>query len=94
MAKYVAISILAPGVENFRQAKEMFGRQGASPGTGAIYAGFDGKTFITVIERDGTDLASTATYAPFFESTTVIPVVDVDSAWVSAMETALTNLDQ
>ena len=32
-----------------------------------------------------------ATYAPFFESTTVIPVVAMDEAWIKSMQTAIGN---
>jgi hypothetical protein len=37
-------------------------------------------------------MAGTATYAPFFESTIIIPVVDVDEAWTTAMVTAIANM--
>lgn len=36
-------------------------------------------------------MVTSATYAPFFESTTVIPVVDVDAAWITAITTAMGN---
>ena len=90
--KYVTTVRLAPGVENVKQAFEVFGRVGSAEGTQALYAGTDGKTFIVVIEADEPDMVNAATYAPFFESTTVMPVVDVDEAWMSAMATAIGNM--
>ncbi|MDH3679622.1 MAG: hypothetical protein OEV40_06675 [Acidimicrobiia bacterium] len=47
---------------------------------------------MTIIETDQPDMAGAATYGPFFEESTVIPVVDVDDAWMSAMTTAMENL--
>lgn len=87
--KYVSIVRLAPGVDNVRQAFETFGKHGNVEGTQQLYAGTDGKTFVSISESDSPDMAGIATYAPFFESTTIIPVVDVDDAWTNAMVTAI-----
>ena len=51
-----------------------------------------GKTFVTITSGDDPDVAGTSTYAPFFESSIVIPVVDVDEAWTTAMMTAIANM--
>jgi len=91
--KYVTTVRLAPGVENVKKAFEVFGKVGNAEGTQALYAGTDGKTFITVVESDDPDMVTAATYAPFFESTTIMPVVDVDDAWINAMVTAIANMD-
>jgi len=89
--KYVVISKLAPGVENSRKALEVFVKAGLAAGTEATWAGTDGKTFINVVETDSPDMTVSATYAPFFESVTVIPVVAVDGAWMEAIQAAQAN---
>lgn len=91
--KYITTLRLAPGVENVKHAFEVFGRVGNAAGMQSLYAGVDGKTFITVIETDDPDMVTAATYAPFFESVTVVPVVDVNDAWMIDMATAIGNLD-
>ncbi len=91
--KYVSIVRLAPGVDNMKRAFEVFGKQGNVEGTTALYAATDGKTFIGISESDAPDMAGIATYAPFFESNTTFPVVDVDDAWVEAMITAIDRMD-
>ncbi len=90
--KYVLISHLAPGPESVKRAFEVFGRVGAAEGTQALYAATDGKTFITVVEADEHDMERIATYGPFFDQVTVLPVVDVDEAWMEAMGRAMDNL--
>jgi len=80
--KYIVISRLAPGVENARQALEVYGKAGLPPGTEGSWAGMDGKTFISVVEQDVPDMVTSATYAPFFEETTTIPVVSLDDKWI------------
>jgi hypothetical protein len=92
--KYVSIVRLAPGVDNVKRAFEVFGKHGATEGTEVLYAGIDGKTFVTISDGDDPDMAGTSTYAPFFESSTVIPVVDVDEAWTTAIMTAITNMSE
>lgn len=89
--KYIVISRLAPGVDNSRQALEVFTKTGLPPGTEATWAGTDGKTFINIVETDAPDVTASATYAPFFEETTVIPVVPVDNAWIEAIRAAQSN---
>lgn len=89
--KYVVISKLAPGVENSRKALEVFMKAGLAPGTEATWAGTDGKTFINIVETDTPDMTTSATYAPFFEETTVLPVVPVDGAWMEAVQAAQAN---
>ncbi len=91
--KYVTMVRLAPGVDNAKKAFEVFSRVGTTDGVQALYAGTDGKTFIQVTETDDADLVNAMTYAPFFESTTIMPVVDLDETWVASMTTALGNID-
>ena len=85
------ISKLAPGTDNARQALQVFTKVGLVPGTEATWAGSDGKTFINIVETDAPDITTSATYAPFFEETTVIPVVPLDDAWMKAAQTAESN---
>ena len=92
--KYVSIVRLAPGVDNVKRAFEVFSKHGTTEGTEVRYAGGDGKTFVTITDSDEPDLAGTSTYAPFFESSMVIPVVDVDDAWTTAMMTAIANMSE
>ncbi len=89
--KYVVISKLLPGVDTAKQAFAVFGKVGVGEQTIATYAGTDGKTFINVVETDAPDMTVSVTYAPFFESTTIIPVVDVDDAWIKAVQAAMGN---
>jgi hypothetical protein len=89
--KYVVISRLAPGVENSRKALEVFTKVGLPSGTEATWAATDGKTFINLVETDAPDMTASGTYAPFFEETTVIPVVPVDGAWMEAIQAAQAN---
>ena len=89
--KYVTVARLAPGVESVRQAFEIFGKIGQAEGTQNLYACADGKTFIVISESDELDMVNAASLAPFFETTTIMPVVDVDDAWVEAMTKALAN---
>ncbi len=89
--KYVVVSKLAPGVDNARKALEVFGKAGLAPETEATWAGVDGKTFINIIETDVPDMTVAATYAPFFEETTVIPVVALDATWMEALQAAQSN---
>jgi hypothetical protein len=89
--KYVAIFKLAPGIDTARKALEVFGKVGVQDGTEATWAGVDGKTFITVIETDTPNMTVAATYAPFFEENTVIPVVPLDAEWLEAMKAAELN---
>ena len=91
--KFVVISKLAPGVDNTRQALEVFKKVGLPNGTEAIWAAADGKTFINIVETDSPDMTSAATYAPFFSENTAIPVVAVDASWMEAMEAAVANLE-
>ncbi len=89
--KYIVISRLAPGVDNARTALEVFTKVGLPEGSEALWAGTDGKTFINVVETDAPDITIAATYAPFFEETTVMPVVAVDDAWMQALQAAQSN---
>ena len=89
--KYVVISRLAPGVENARKALEVFQKAGLPPGTEETWAAVDGKTFINIVDTDVPDIAASATYAPFFEETTTIPVVMLDDAWMKAIQAAQAN---
>ncbi len=89
--KYVVISTLAPGVDNASKALEVFMKAGLAPGTEATWAGTDGKTFINIVEAETPDMKTSATYAPFFESVTVIPVVAIDAAWMEAVQGAQSN---
>jgi hypothetical protein len=93
--KYVVISRLAPGVENYRKSLEVFMKAGAPPGTQTLYAAADGKTFISIIESDDENdmraVVSSLTYAPFWEETTIHTVRDVDEAWLQAIQEAQAN---
>jgi len=91
--KYVIISKLAPGTDNARQALAVFQKVGVAPGTEATYASGDGKTFVSIVESDSPDMVTTYAFAPFFESTTVVPVVAVDEAWMTAVTTAQSHWD-
>ena len=86
--KYIVISKLAPGVDNARKALAVFKKAGLPGGTEATWAGVDGKTFFNIVETDSPDMQGSSTYAPFFESTTAVPVVPVDAAWLKAVEAA------
>ena len=85
--KYVVISRLAPGVDSARKAFEA----GLPAGTESVWAGADGKTFVNIVESETPDIVASSTYAPFFEASTVIPVVAVDDAWIEAIRAAQAN---
>jgi hypothetical protein len=87
--KYVVISKLNTGTDNAKAALAVFSKTGTAPGTEALLAGADAKTFVSIIEADTLDTANAATYAPFFESVTVIPTVPVDEAWMIALQSAV-----
>ena len=89
--KHMIISRLAPGVDNARKALEVFMKAGLPPGTEATWAGADGKTFINLVETDDPNMTSAATFSPFFEESTVIPVVPLDDAWMEAIQAAQSN---
>ena len=91
--KYVVISRLAPGVDGARKAFEVFLKAGLPAGTESVWAGADGKTFINIVESESPDITTASTYAPFFEESTVIPVVAVDDAWMEAIRNAQANWD-
>jgi hypothetical protein len=74
-----------------RKALEVFTKAGLPPGTEATWAATDGKTFMNIVETDAPDMTASATYAPFFEETTVIPVVALDDAWINAIQAAQAN---
>ena len=87
--KYVTISTLKPGIDNAKKALEVFTIVGNAEGTETLLAGIDGKTFVNIVESDDPDLATAMTYAPFFESVTVIPVAEVDDKWMAAIQKAV-----
>lgn len=89
--KYVVIGRLAPGVDGARKAFEVFQKAGLPPGTESVWAGADGKTFVNILESETPDIVAASTYAPFFEKSTVIPVVALDDAWIEAIRTAQPN---
>jgi hypothetical protein len=91
IVKYVFIGKLTPGVENARKGFEAFMKVGASDEVESSWIGFDGKTVINIVETDSYDMTISATFAPFFEEATVIPVVAVDDAYVSAVQAAQAN---
>jgi hypothetical protein len=91
--KYVVISRLAPGVDNARKALEVFSKAGLPPGTESVFAGTDGKTFVNLVDTDIPDMTAAATYAPFFEDSTVIPVAPLDDAWLESIRAAQANWD-
>ena len=89
--KYVVISRLAPGVDNVQAALATFMKVGVGDDTEATYAVADGKTFINIIENDSPDMTLASSYAPFFESTVIYPVVAVDAAWLESIQAARAN---
>jgi hypothetical protein len=89
--KHLIISRLAPGIDNARKALEVFQKAGLPPGTEATWAAADGKTFVSIVETDALDMTTSATYAPFFEESTTIPVVPLDDAWMKAIQAAQDN---
>jgi hypothetical protein len=89
--KHLVMSRLAPGVDNARKALEVFQKAGLPPGTEATWAAADGKTFFSIVETDAVDMVTPATYAPFFEETSTIPVVPLDDAWMQAILAAQNN---
>jgi len=92
MGKYVTIARLAPGVDNVKKSFEVFGRIGATANS-QNYAAADGKTFVSIVETDQPDMVTQMTFAPFLEEVTIIPVVDMDDAWVAAVTAAFGNLE-
>jgi len=91
--KYVVISHLAPGVDSARKVFEVFQKAGLPTGTESVWAGLDGKTFVNIVESDTPDMVGASTYGPFFDKSTVIPVVALDDAWMEAIRTAQANWD-
>jgi len=91
--KYVVIARAAPGVENQRKALEVFLKAGPAPGSQGLLAAADGKTYIDIVEIDELDLTTALTYAPFFETFEVLPVVSVDEAWLQAVQAAQAKWD-
>jgi hypothetical protein len=90
--KYVIISRSAPGIDATRHGLEVFAKAGLPSQAVESWAGVDGKTFVTVVEAgDEYDLVASLTYAPFFQSVEVIPVVPLDDAYVGALRTAMGN---
>ena len=89
--KYIVINKLAPGVDNALKALEAFTKVGLPEGVESTWAGTDGKTFINIVETDAPDMVVAGTYAPFFEDTTVIPVVALDAAWIEVIQAAQAN---
>jgi hypothetical protein len=89
--KYITISRLAPGVDNARAALEVYGKAGLPPGTVSSWAAVNGTTFIALVESDAPDMVTSTTYAPFMAETHVIPVVDMDGAWLEALQQAQAN---
>ena len=89
--KYVVISRLAPGVDSARKAFEVFQKAGLPPGTESVWAGVNGESFVNIVESEAPDMVAASTYAPFFEESTVIPVVALDDAWIEAIRTAQAN---
>jgi hypothetical protein len=89
--KYVVISKLSPGIDNAKKALEVFGKVGSGADTEMLLAGTDGKTFVVFIDSDTPDMTVSLTYAPLFESVEVIPVVPMDDAWMTAIQSAVSN---
>jgi hypothetical protein len=91
--KYVLIARQGKGTENARKTLEVFMKAGPAAGTQALYVGMDGRTVINIVESDTPDLAAGLTYSPFFEQFDVVPVVDVDEAWLEAAQAAQVTWD-
>jgi hypothetical protein len=91
--KYAVISKLAPGIDNARKALEVFGKVGLSPETESAWAALDGKTFVIFVDQqqDVPDMMASLSFAPFFEESTVIPVVPLDDTWLKTIQAAQAN---
>jgi hypothetical protein len=64
--KYVVTSGLKPVVENAKKAFEVFQKTGPARGTEALLAGYDGKTFVAIIDTDNPGMAVTSNYPRFW----------------------------
>jgi hypothetical protein len=85
--KAITILRMHPGAETQRKALELFLKHGSSDGNEWVLGSADTQTYIALGELDA-DIASNATYAPYFD-VEVIPVVDLDESWVAAMQEAV-----
>lgn len=83
--KYISILRMHPGTELQAEALKTFLAHGPVEGTEWLLASTSSKIYISLGSADTPDIAGLATYAPFFDVET-IPVVDVDEAWVNAMQ--------
>jgi hypothetical protein len=45
------------------------------------------------VKIGGSRMVSSYTYAPFWEESTIVPVVDVDETWIQAVQAAQANWD-
>jgi hypothetical protein len=82
--KYMVVATLAPGVDNARQAFEVFLKTGPWEGTEKLWADSAGRTFFNLTETDGPPpLVGGLTYSPFFADWNVYPVVEVDEDWLT-----------
>jgi hypothetical protein len=88
--KYLTITRLAPGTDNARRALETYGKVGTGDQFTNIWAAVDGKTFYSISDADP-DMTLAMTYAPFWEEITVVPIVDLDGAWLTAAQAAQGN---
>jgi hypothetical protein len=69
---------------------EVYGKVGVGDQFTQMWAAADGKNFYAISERDP-DMALAMTYQPFFEETIVVPIVDLDDAWLTAAQAAQNN---
>lgn len=87
--KTISILRMRPGADVQSKALELFLKHGPTSETQWILAGTDSKTYVALADlENGVDLATIATYAPYFDVET-FPVVDIDEAWIAAMQEAV-----
>ena len=90
--KHLIISRLAAGVDNARKALEVFMKAGLPPGTEARPGRARMARPSSTSSRPTTpNMTAASTFAPFFEKTTVIPLVPLDDAWMAAIQAAQSN---
>lgn len=82
--KILTILRARPGLDNVKQALDLFVKTGPAEGTIWSVCSVSGDTFVTLSDVDEIDVVQSSAFAPYFEFET-IPVVDADEAWVAAV---------
>ena len=87
--KTITIMRLRGGAEGQAKALELFAKYGPAEGTEFVLGSTSSQVFVSLVDHgDEPDLASIATYAPYFDLET-FPVVELDEAWMAAMTEAV-----